>query len=524
MTRLTGRQATNYQGVQSSSPPNFQSYRRPPTPTDWQNFYLGDLWLVDNPLIATHLNVYILVSLRNNSAIWALFTAGGGDLTSLRADDGLIALPLAGVINIVGGTGITTTAAVANTITISVLGTIANQYTASSPVATPTVTGGNAFPLSNILNVQASHNISVSAGLPNTGAANDVVYWLNNTVTLGDLANLTAGNFAVKAQTGDITIQAQNNVGNFNMPNTVVSGDAGIITWGGTGSAFRWIHNFGLNNVFVGLQAGNTTLTAVAAFSNTGIGEDSLQALTTGHDNTAVGNQSLMFNTTSFACTAIGNGSLFAITAGANANTCVGNQTMFNATAGTGNVVVGSGAMQSILTGSNNIAIGFGAGNTYTGAESSNILIGSLGIIGESNTIRVGGGTGTGAGQQNRFFASGIRGITTGVADAIAVLIDSAGQLGTVSSSARYKDNIKPIADVSSRLYDLNPVQFNYKSYSEDKINYGLIAEEVDQVMPRLVIYDKDDNPETVRYDQLVPLMLNEIIKLNKRIEQLESI
>ncbi len=308
MTRLTGRQATNYQGVQSASPPNFQSYKRVPTTTDWQNFYLGDLWLVDNPVLPQDQFVYMLVSLRNNIARWVRFVSAGGDLTSLTSNTGgTVFGDVAANINTVGD-GITITGVGnpgTNTITFSVIGGMAANSFVSSVVATPTVIGGTATPISGVINVQSSHNLNVSAGLPNTPAANDIVYWTTNTSTWGDLANLTAGNFAVKAQTGDITIQGQNNVGNFNMPNAVVSGDAGIITWGGTGAAFRWIHNFGLNNVFVGLQAGNTTLTAVAAFSNTGVGEDALSSLTTGRDNTAIGNQALQFNTTSFACTAV---------------------------------------------------------------------------------------------------------------------------------------------------------------------------------------------------------------------------
>lgn len=657
MVRLTGRQAVNYQGVQASSPPDFSVHNRIPTTTDWQNFYLGDLWLVNNRTIPQDQFVYILVSLRNNIANWVRFAGGTGNLTSLTSNTGgTVFGDAAQNINTIGdGTTITGVGNPGtNTITFSVVGGRAAQSFVASAVTTPTGLGGTAAPILGVINVQSNHNLNVSAGLPNTGAANDIVYWTTNASTWGDLVNITAGNFAIKAQTGDITITASNNVGNFNMPNTVVSGNAGIITWGGTGSAFRWIHNFGLNNVFVGLQAGNTTLTTVSAFSNTGIGEDSLQSLTTGHDNTAVGNQSLASNTTSFACTAIGNGSLFSVTAGANANTCLGNQTMFSATSGTDNTALGSAALKFLLTGSLNITIGsqsglnyvgaessniligsqgvvgesntiriggslgtaasqqnktfitacysnFGTNNTfvgsgsgnitltvgsavsntslgnasmislttgagnvglgagssdaittgstntglgvsslgnlitgsfnvalgqnaglnYTGAESSNIMIGNSGTVGESNTTRIGGATGTAAGEQNRCFITGIRGITTGVNDAIAVLIDSAGQLGTVSSSMRYKDNIQDMFHHSTDIYNLRPVIFTYKGKS--KISYGLIAEEVEDVMPNLVVYNDKKEPETVKYLDLIPMLLNEIQKLNARVDYLEK-
>jgi hypothetical protein len=96
-----------------------------------------------------------------------------------------------------------------------------------------------------------------------------------------------------------------------------------------------------------------------------------------------------------------------------------------------------------------------------------------------------------------------------------AVFIDSEGQLGTVSSSMRYKEDIQPIASASERLLKLRPVQFRYKkadASGEKPIQYGLIAEEVAKVYPELVVRDATTGRiDGVRYDELAPMLLNEV-------------
>jgi len=640
MVRLTGRQATNYQGVQASSPPDFSVHNRPPTPTDWQNFYLGDLWEVSNTNIPQDQFVYILVSLRNNIANWVRFAGGNGNLTSLTSNTGgtVFGDALQNINTVGDGTTITGVGNPGtNTITFSVIGGRAAQSFVSSVVATPTVTGGTATPILGVINVQSSHNLNVSAGLPNTPAANDIIYWTTNVSTWGDLANITAGNFAIQAFTGDITITANNAVGNLNLPLTTSAGNAGVITQGGSGFANRVFHTRGVENTFSGFLSGNNTFTIGSAqvssaygyltlnsittgsannmfgdragalvttgFSNTGVGNSALNALTTGNENIAIGNFALSSLTTGEDNTAVGLSSLpflltgvrnicvghqsgnsyigaerdnvvigvtggrsgengniriqtafdtgdnnifigqedvgdnytvgvgknnigigancfIALTTGAN-NVCHGLTTLNKLTTGSSNTAIGVQSLTAITTGSFNVSIGQASGSNYTTSESSNILIGNLGTVSESNTIRIGGATGSGAGQQNRFFAYGIRGITTGINDAIAVLIDSAGQLGTVSSSMRYKDNIQDMFHHSIDIYNLRPVIFTYKG--QDKISYGLIAEEVEDVMPNLVVYNDKKEPETVKYLDLIPMLLNEIQKLNTRIDYLEK-
>ena len=119
-----------------------------------------------------------------------------------------------------------------------------------------------------------------------------------------------------------------------------------------------------------------------------------------------------------------------------------------------------------------------------------------------------------------RTFVAGIRGVTTDVADAIPVLVDSAGQLGTISSSRRYKKDIADMGDRTDRLLDLRPVLFRYKSRTADEngpLEYGLIAEEVADVFPDLVVYDEEGQPETVKYHLLSSMLLNELQKEHAR-------
>ena len=160
-------------------------------------------------------------------------------------------------------------------------------------------------------------------------------------------------------------------------------------------------------------------------------------------------------------------------------------------------------------------------GTAYTGAESSNILMNSVGVLGDTNTLRIGRATGIAAQFLNKTFIHGIRGITTDVNDAIPVLIDSAGQLGTISSSIRYKENVEDMNDASSPVMSLRPVVFDYKESGAH--SYGLIAEEVAEVFPDLVAHNAEGEIETVKYHLMTTMLLNEIQKLAKRIEVLEN-
>src|SRR4029077_18447628 len=153
-----------------------------------------------------------------------------------------------------------------------------------------------------------------------------------------------------------------------------------------------------------------------------------------------------------------------------------------------------------------------GAGENSTGDV--NIYIGNAGEASESSTIRI-GNTG-----HLEIFIAGIRDVTTINNDAIPVYIDSAGQLGTASSSRRYKTGIKPMDKASESILALKPVSFRYKVHKNATPQFGLIAEEVAEVDPDLVIYDHDGQPYTVRYEAVNAMLLNEFLKEHRKVQE----
>ena len=122
--------------------------------------------------------------------------------------------------------------------------------------------------------------------------------------------------------------------------------------------------------------------------------------------------------------------------------------------------------------------------------------------------------------KQTSTFISGIRGVTTTNANAVPVVVDSAGQLGTVSSSRRFKDDVKPMDSASEAIESLRPVTFHYKSDKQNTPQFGLIAEEVAKVNPDLVVRNEDGEIYTVRYDAVNAMLLNEFLKEHRRAEE----
>ena len=240
---------------------------------------------------------------------------------------------------------------------------------------------------------------------------------------------------------------------------------------------------------YLSLSAGTGALSVNAQGNNTAFGFQTLNQNTTGSDNTAFGSLALNQNTTS------------------RDNTAFGSQALRDNTNGLFNTAVGRSALQNNTTGGFNIAIGNLAGLNHT-SGSNNIVIDHLGVAAEAFTIRIGTA-------QTRTFIAGIRDIMT-QGDALAVVIDNAGQLGTISSSRRYKEQIHDMAAASERLLNLRPVTFRYKNAFEDgdkPIQFGLIAEEVAEVFPELVVFNEDRTPESVKYRLLSTLLLNELQK-----------
>jgi hypothetical protein len=257
-----------------------------------------------------------------------------------------------------------------------------------------------------------------------------------------------------------------------------------------------------------------------AGYYNTAHGAFALSSNTTGTDNAAVGSMALASNTTGGENTAMGASALQYNTG--DGNTAIGTYALQSNTTGNFNTTIGSQSLFENTTGSNNIAVGFDAAIQVSAGNNNNIHIGSFGSPGDSGTIRIGTGEAAGVAFgglpyfQTSFFASGIRGVTTGNNNAVPVMIDSAGQLGTVSSSRRFKEDIHDMADASDGLMRLRPVTFRYKHPFDDgskPLQYGLIAEEVAEVYPDLVARSADGQIETVKYQLLDPMLLNEVQK-----------
>ena len=280
-----------------------------------------------------------------------------------------------------------------------------------------------------------------------------------------------------------------------------VCNDSLFCTAIGTGALFS--NTTGSSNTASGFQAlySNTT-----GGNNTASGGYALFSNTTGSSNTGSGDGALYFNTTGGSNTASGGNALSSNTTGS-FNTASGHRALFSNTTGLRNVAVGDGALKRNTTGSDNIALGNNAGSIpVTGVN--NIHIGHAGVAGETKVIDLGR-----QGTQLKTFIAGIRGAPVSGA---AVIISSSGQLGVASSSRRYKENIQPMADASAALMKLKPVTFRYKEADAEgnkPVQFGLIAEEVAEVLPELVVRDDKGQPETVAYHVLPSLLLNEYQK-----------
>lgn len=268
-----------------------------------------------------------------------------------------------------------------------------------------------------------------------------------------------------------------------------------------------------------------------------GLGPAAMESLSTGVEETAIGAGALVSATTADDNTAVGFFALSSVTSG-NYNTAVGSDAMSNTTTGTQNTAAGLSALwrntigssntalgQETLanntTGNSNIAIGLQAANNVSGGNSNNIHIGSAGVSTDNGTTRIGT-----SGLQASFFAAGISGVVTGLNDAVPVVVDSNGQLGTVSSSRRFKEDIQDMGEVSRGLMQLRPVTFRYQKPFADgskPIQYGLVAEEVQQVYPDLVTHSADGQVETVKYQVLDSMLLNEVQRQQAEIRSLQE-
>jgi hypothetical protein len=281
------------------------------------------------------------------------------------------------------------------------------------------------------------------------------------------------------------------------------------------------------NNTAIGYEAlytndgwGNTGVGSEALYSNTdgagntAVGASALQ-YNVGFDNTAIGGNALVFSTTGYGNTACGRSALQNNGTGSN-NTASGVGALeFNST-GSDNTAIGFYALE-VNSGSRNIALGYQAGKNLT-TGSNNIDIDNVGAANESNKIRIGTN-----GIHTATFIAGISGVT--VANGVGVIIDARGHLGTVVSSERFKDEIKPMDKTSEAILALKPVTFRYKpELDPDGVpQFGLVAEEVEKVNRDLVARDAQGKPYTVRYEAVNAMLLNEFIKEHRKVEEQEA-
>jgi hypothetical protein len=267
---------------------------------------------------------------------------------------------------------------------------------------------------------------------------------------------------------------------------------------------------------------------------NTAAGTNALFRLTDGTYNTALGAGTLQNDTDGQFNTAVGTGALDGNRSG-NQNTGTGilalesnrfdngpDNTAYGYRAldnnnGTRNTAIGWNALVIAFEGTENIALGHSAGRDLSHSDSFNIEIGNRGFAGENRVLRIGDT------DQVRTFIAGVFGRTA--ADGLAVHVNAAGQLGIVPSSARFKDEIKPMGKVSEAILALKPVTFRYKRELDPRgtLRFGLVAEEVEKIERDLVVRGSDGKPYTVRYDAVNAMLLNEFLKQHHRVEDLKS-
>ena len=272
----------------------------------------------------------------------------------------------------------------------------------------------------------------------------------------------------------------------------------------------KFLHAYGVANTFLGTNAGNFVMTGT---DNTGIGFQSFVSNGSGFRNTAIGSNSLLSNGTGSNNVAIGYYSASSNTF-QNGNTAVGSQSLMANTGGQNTAVGANTLMQN--TGTGNIALGDGAGfNHVTGDW--NMYLHSLGEANETGTIRIGNEY-----VHTRAFIEAVYGTPVTGRD---VYITSAGQLGYLSSSRRTKHDIVDMGDESDVLMQLRPVAFYFRpELDPDQVRqYGLVAEEVAEIAPALVINSPTGEPESVRYDSVNAMLLNEVQKQRRVIESLEA-
>jgi hypothetical protein len=301
------------------------------------------------------------------------------------------------------------------------------------------------------------------------------------------------------------------------------------------GNSTLYNNTNGSINTAVGFGAlANNTI----ANYNTAIGAGALLSNTTGSNNTSVGSNTLINNTTGSNNTSVGSFALTSNTTGSY-NTSIGFEALVSNNSGSSNVAIGPASLSNIVTGSNNTTIGY---NTSPNNDISNIILIGYGAGLGNNTgngdIIIGANLTPSSAGNNRCF---IQNIYSSTVTGSQVYVSNNNQLGLLTSSRQFKENIQSIlndAELTQRLMALEPVAFNYRDDPQKQKQYGLIAEDVLKIMPELVGFkqdheeveetDKNGNkyikyvpkgdpkPHIVHYHLLTPLLLKEVIRLDQ--------
>ena len=285
------------------------------------------------------------------------------------------------------------------------------------------------------------------------------------------------------------------------------------LTTGAANTAVGWYSLFSNTEGSFNTATGAGALLFNTADENAAFGAAALLFNNTGAQNTAAGAVALLHNTDGFANTAIGFQALSSNTEGDN-NTANGVLALFNNTTGGANTASGGLALFNNITGIGNTALGYFAGADITGV--GNVCIGQ-GVEGE-------------AGVDDSTYIRNVNTLTqnfsAGVNDYVTVRL-SDGRLGhtAVVSSQRYKQDIKPLAAMSTALYALKPVSFRLKKEFDptQALGFGLIAEEVEKVDPALVYRNDKGQVESVRYEMVNAMLLNEFLKEHRQVQTLEA-
>jgi Chaperone of endosialidase len=241
---------------------------------------------------------------------------------------------------------------------------------------------------------------------------------------------------------------------------------------------------------------------------NTAIGVEALSNNFDGDENTAIGVNALTSSTYGFRNTATGADALYSNLDGSY-NTADGYRALYNHVGALGgyNTAIGAGALYNDTSGGGNVAVGLNAG---------------FGVTTANNVICIGTGI-QGANVSDSCFIGNIFGVQVGLPDALPVVVDTLGQLGTAASSQRLKRDIKPMDKASKAILSLKPVTFHYKNTTKNTLQFGLVAEDVAKVNPDLVMRDKNGEIYTVRYDAVNAMLLNEFLKEHRKVQELET-